>query len=110
MLNRNFFLVALLALSVSFLVAFSNAKTESNAVYEYISIAQINPSEVVVSEQGKDIRIVKIETKPKSSYDFRTVYIEVNRYETEGWELFDANTATNPAGFVNLFLLRRKKQ
>ena len=110
MLNRNFLLLALVLVLGSFLVAFSNAKTESKGLYEYVTIAQINPGEVVISEQGKDLRIVKVETKPKSSYDFRTIYTEVNKYEMEGWELFDTNTAVNTAFYVNSFLLRRKKQ
>src|SRR5687768_1785683 len=110
MLNRNFLELAVLIIFGSFLVAFSNEKSGSVAAYEYVNIAQINPNEVMISEQGKDIRIVKIETKPKSSYDFRMVYMEVNKYETEGWDLFDTNITSNPSGLVNSYLLRRKKQ
>ena len=110
MLNRNFLILAILVVFGSFLVAFSNAKSESNVVYEYVTISQINPNEVVVSEQGKDLRVVKIETKPKSSFDFRMVYSEINNYEAASWELFDNNTTTTNPYYVNSFLLRRKKQ
>jgi hypothetical protein len=102
----------LLALFVSFLVAFSNAKSESNAVYEYVTLTQLGFSEVAISEQGKELRVNKIETKPKSQFNFRTLYTEINKYEAEGWELFGNNNLAPGTGGANQysFLLRRKMQ
>ena len=110
MLNRNFFLGALLALSVSFLVAFSSAKTESNAVYEYVTLTQVDFTEVNISEHGKALRTVKIEAKPKSIYDFNVVYGEINKYEAAGWELFSTYDNAVLGNPKTAFLLRRKKQ
>jgi hypothetical protein len=112
MQNRNFLFLALLVVFGSFLVAFSNAKPGSNAVYEYVTLTQLDLSEVTVSEQGKTLRVVKIETKPKSVYDFQVLYEEVNKYEATGWELFSQNNFSLSAGGAprNSFLLRRKKQ
>ena len=111
MLNRNFFLGALLALSVSFLVAFSNAKSDSNAVYEYTRLEFKGSEYVIENQQGKELQTTKI--KYKMGVDLNPVFEIINKYEADGWELFSnelyisGNSALVP---VNYFLLRRKKQ
>ncbi len=112
MLKRNFLVLALLVLFGAFLVAFSNAKPESKAVYEYVTLTQVSEYDIFISEQGKELRKVKIETKPKSEFDFRILYEEVNKYEAGGWEVFAQNNYSMGSGGNprNTFLLRRKKQ
>lgn len=109
MLNRNFFMGALLALSVSFLVAFSSAKTESNAVYEYVIIDHSNNYDFTVNEQGKEF--VKFDVPTKRKNDLNPVYELVNKYEAAGWELYQTHTfASSPTVIHTSFTLRRKKQ
>ena len=110
MINRSFLLLALLIVFGSFLVAFSNAKTESPVVYEYVTITQNAVPELTVSEQGKALRIEKIESKLKRFDDIQALYAEVNKYEAAGWELFSSNTYSSGSYPRTNFLLRRKKQ
>jgi hypothetical protein len=105
MLNRNFILGALLALSVSFLVAFSNAKSESNAVYEYVTISQFEGT-LFIEEQGKE---TTRETLKKESRTLNGAYSAINKYEVQGYELFETGIDASKNN-LNWYLLRRKKQ
>jgi hypothetical protein len=106
MLNRSFFLGALMALSVSFLAAFSNDKTESSTVYEYVTIIQ-DQVRLTVNEQGKP---AVVEVLKKDRQSLSSGYEMVNKYETAGFELYQSNSFTDTYGHVSSYLLRRKKQ
>jgi hypothetical protein len=105
-------LFILLIVSGALLLAFSNAKPAPKAVYDYVAIVQDDTFEILVSEQGKELRRVKFKYD-KNAYDFRAIFEEVNKYEAEGWELY-SNMPFNVTGPTNnyrqnYFLLRRRK-
>ena len=107
MLNRNFLVLAFLVVFGSFLVAFSNAKSESKAVYEYVTIKQ-SDSQLEIAEQGKP---ATLEYLKRAKSGLNTSYELINNYEASGYELFTSNVfMTNNSTQVSYFLLRRKKQ
>jgi hypothetical protein len=110
MLKRNFLILALLVVFGSFLVAFSNAKSERNTVYEYTRIEFDGSVFVKENQQGKELQTTRI--KIKQGFDLTPVFDIINKYEAEGWELYtnELFMPNNSVVPVNYFLLRRKKQ
>ncbi|KAA9327419.1 hypothetical protein [Adhaeribacter soli] len=106
MQNRNFLMLALLVVFGSFLVAFSNAKPESKAVYEYVTVVYNNNGTLIIFEQGKE-RIQEAVKNEKSTLN--AAYSAINKFEAQGYELF-SNESIIGNSLAHSYLLRRKKQ
>ena len=108
MLKRNFLIMTLMLVFGAFLVAFSNAKPERKAVYEYVTITQTDLGFLKITEQGKE----PVEEFPKKDKrNLNGAYEIINKYEELGYELFSSNAfMTNNSTHVHNFLLRREKQ
>jgi hypothetical protein len=105
MLNRKFLLGTLLAVLVSSQVAFSNPKPEGKDLYEYVDILQTEV-DLIVTEQGK---APTQELLKKEKRNLNTAFEHINKYEAQGYELFESETASYSGGVMHAYLLRRKK-
>lgn len=102
-MKKSILILALLFITIS--------SSFAQDTYDY-AVVQINPSIriMTISMSGTSYEEIKLEKDEIHYYrDISVALNKVKEMETEGWELFNTNIASNVTSFDYIFYLRKKE-